>query len=239
VSLALRARGVRAVVLDIEGTTTPIAFVHDVLFPFARTHLHEYLDDSRNAAALADVTTLLASEHAGDLARGERPAALVEPYARWLMDRDRKSPGLKLLQGRIWERGYRSGQLKGEVFDDVVPAIRQWHDAGIAIAIYSSGSALAQRLLFESISGGDLTPRLSGFFDTGVGAKTVPESYARIAASLDHAAHDVLFVSDVTAELEAARSAGLQTLLSIRPGNPVQRTAGDFEAVDTFAGILP
>jgi enolase-phosphatase E1 len=238
VSFALRTRGVRAVVLDIEGTTTPIAFVHDVLFPFARTHLHEYVTDSRHAAPLAEVTTLLAPEHADDLARGGRPPALVERYARWLMDRDRKSPGLKLLQGYIWERGYRSGQLQGEVFDDVPPAIRRWHASGIAVAIYSSGSVLAQRLLFESTPDGDLTPQLAGFFDTTVGAKQSPTSYGRIATSLGHAANAVLFVSDVVDELNAARQSGLQTLLAVRPGNPAQPGAEDYDAVQSFSEIL-
>ena len=238
-SVALRERGVRAVVLDIEGTTTPIAFVHEVLFPFARAHLYEYVSDPRHAASIAEIAALLAPEHADDVSRGGRPPALVERYARWLMDRDRKSPGLKLLQGYIWERGYRSGQLRGQVFDDVVPAIRKWHDAGIMVAIYSSGSVLAQRLLFESTPDGDLTPQLSGFFDTAVGPKTSPSSYTRIAASLGHPANQVLFVSDVTAELNAAREAGLQVILSIRPGNALQQGAEDFEAVKNFYAISP
>ena len=237
-SIALRARGVRAVLLDIEGTTTPIAFVHDVLFPFAREHLHDYVSDSRHAASLTEVANLLAPEHAEDLARGGRPPALVERYARWLMDRDRKSPGLKLLQGYIWEQGYRSGRLQGEVFDDVVPAMQRWHDEGIAIAIYSSGSALAQRLLFESTPAGDVTPLLCGFFDTAVGAKTAPASYVSIAASLGYLVNEVLFISDVAAELNAAREAGLPVLLSIRPGNPPQPGAEVFESVESFAAIL-
>ena len=223
--------------LDIEGTTTRIAFVHDVLFPYARAHLFDYISDPRHAVQVAEIAALLAPEHADDLVRGGRPPALVERYARWLMDRDRKSPGLKRLQGYIWERGYRTGQLQGEVFDDVVPAIRRWRKAGIDVAIYSSGSVLAQRLLFASTPGGDLTKVLSGFFDTDVGAKTSSGSYARIAQALGHAPGDVLFMSDVTAELRAAREAGLQVLLSLRPGNPPQADAETFESIRGFDEI--
>ena len=243
--IALGARGVRAVLLDIEGTTTPIAFVHDVLFPFARAHLPEFVNDPRNSEAVRQVVVLLSKEHSADLAGGERPPAWygatldeirasIKTYAAWLMDRDRKSPGLKLLQGQIWERGYRAGFLRGDVFPDVAPAIRRWRDGGLDVAIYSSGSVLAQRLLFESTPDGDLTRSLNGFFDTGVGAKTSIESYGHIAHALERQPGEVLFVSDVGAELAAARAAGLQTLLSLRPGNAPQPGACSFEATRSF-----
>jgi enolase-phosphatase E1 len=234
----LRDRGVRAVLLDIEGTTTPIAFVSDVLFPFARAHLTEFLHDARGSHALDDLTRRLAAEHADDRAGAERPPewhdettdqalASLSRYVTWLMDRDRKSPGLKLLQGLIWERGYQAGVLRGQVFPDVPPAIRRWRTDGIDVAIYSSGSELAQRRLFESTDDGDLTPLLAGFFDTAVGAKTVPASYRHIAAALTRRPEEILFVSDVSAELSAGRAAGLQVVLSIRPGNaPPSETVG-------------
>ena len=138
------------------------------------------------------------------------------------MDRDRKSPGLKLLQGRIWERGYRTGELAGKVFPDVAPALRRWRDAGVTVAIYSSGSELAQRLLFGSTGEGDLTKLLSRFFDTAVGPKVSPDSYRRIAGDLGERPDEVLFVSDVTAELDAADAAGCQARLCVRPGNHQQ-----------------
>jgi enolase-phosphatase E1 len=210
-----------AIVLDIEGTTTPIAFVYDVLFPFARTHLRAYLQDSKNSDALRDPLRRLREEWDADADHGpsEGGPYVHAEYVEWLMDRDRKSPGLKLLQGQIWEQGYRSGELHGDVFTDVEPALRRWRDAGIVVAIYSSGSELAQRLLFGSTRQGDLTPFILRFFDTAVGAKQAPDSYRRIARELACPADEILFISDVTTELDAARSAGCQALLCVRPGN--------------------
>ena len=242
--------GIRGVVLDIEGTTTPIDFVHGVLFTYARTHLREYLaaswDDEDTQAAVRS----LADEHASDVANGAKPPALttgsagldreaIAAYVEWLMDRDRKSPGLKLLQGRIWESGYRAGKLRGEVFADVPGAIRRWRDAGLEVAIYSSGSELAQRGLFASTEYGDLTPLLSGFFDTRAGAKGDAASYARIVIALRRVAFEVLFVSDVVAELDAARAANLQTALGLRPGNAPQPRASEFDAIRSFDEIEP
>jgi enolase-phosphatase E1 len=232
-------RDVGAIVLDIEGTTTPIAFVYDVLFPFARAHLGEHLRATEGSPATREAVDRLTRERADDVARGEQPPENIEEYARWLMDRDRKSPGLKLLQGHVWERGYRSGALRGEVFADVIPAIRRWHDAGLRVAIYSSGSVLAQQLLFESTVEGDVTTLISAFFDTSVGPKTSTDSYRRIAKELDLPARRILFVSDVTAELMAAREAGMQVLLSCRPGNASQTGAEAFASITSFDQIPP
>jgi len=159
-------------------------------------------------------------------------------YATWLMDDDRKSPALKHWQGLIWEEGYQAGLLHGEVYEDVPPAIRRWRDAGIDVAIYSSGSELAQRRLFASTGHGDLTPLVVGFFDTRVGAKVEPASYLRIAAALGHTPAEVLFVSDVTRELRAAADAGCRTVLSLRPGNPTQPDADAHLQVRSFEDIL-
>jgi enolase-phosphatase E1 len=150
------------------------------------------------------------------------------------MDRDRKSPGLKLAQGLIWEDGYQGGELRGQVYDDVPPAMRAWRDAGLDIAIYSSGSELAQRRLFESVPDGNLTPMIRAFFDTRVGAKVEPASYVRIAEALGRAPGEILFVSDVTRELAAARAAGLQVVLSLRPGNATQADAAAYRAIRSF-----
>lgn len=224
----------KAVLLDIEGTTTPISFVHDVLFPYARAHVRDALDAHIAPEEAHEIREQLDRERADDLRRGERPPADTLPYLEWLMDRDRKSPALKRLQGLIWERGYRAGVLRGQVFPDVPDALRRWREAGRTVAIYSSGSELAQRRLFESTDRGDLTPLLSAFFDTRVGPKTAPESYRHIAGELQVPAHDMLFLSDVTAELSAARIAGVQVKLVVRPGNAAQPGASAFERIESF-----
>jgi enolase-phosphatase E1 len=244
VKCSLKDRAIRAILLDIEGTTTPVAFVYDVLFPFARTHLHAYLQDPSHDPALRDVLrTLRAEWDADSAARRDLPAwqdagaVSASAYVEWLMDRDAKSPALKLLQGKIWERGYRSGVLNGQVFADVPPAFARWCEGRVTIAIYSSGSVLAQRLLFESTAAGDLTPFITAYFDTGVGAKRWPDSYRRIVAELREAAAGVLFVSDTPAELDAARAAGCQVLLAARPGNRIV-TYSEGETIRSFNQIV-
>ncbi len=240
---------VRLVLLDIEGTTTPIAFVHDVLFPFARRRLAEWLARHAGTDAHRDVVETLRTEHAADRARGERvpdwsgdrtnraddEAAVA--YGSWLMDRDRKSPALKHWQGLIWEEGYQAGLLHGEVYSDVPPAIRRWRANGVDVAIYSSGSELAQRRLFASTPHDDLTPLFSGFFDTAVGPKVEASSYGRIVAALAHDPASTLFVSDVTRELDAAEAAGCQTRLCLRPGNALQPDAARYASVTSLAAI--
>jgi enolase-phosphatase E1 len=142
------------------------------------------------------------------------------------MDQDRKSTGLKSLQGKIWEEGYRSGELKGEVYPDVLPALERWRAQGIDIAIFSSGSVQAQRSLFGNSVAGDLTRFIKAYFDTTTGPKREPESYALIAAALERSPQDVLFVSDISAELDAARAAGMQTALCVREQGSVLSTVG-------------
>ena len=240
---------VEAIVLDIEGTTTAMAFVCEVLFPFARRRLRAYLLDPEHRHALREPLRRLRDEWTADpdAARddgtadcpwgaGSQNLESAATYVEWLMDRDRKSPGLKLLQGMIWDEGYRSGELKGEVFPDVPPALGRWRDAGIHVAIYSSGSELAQRLLFGSTASGDLTPLIARFFDTAVGAKQVADSYRRIARELDLAADRMLFISDVVAELDAASEAGCQVMLCVRPGNRPQPTHG-YRVIESFDDI--
>jgi len=238
---------VGAIVLDIEGTTTPIAFVHDALFPFARRHVREHLQEHRGGAEVREAIRRLREEWADDVARDAAPppwsdepdAGLlsVAAYVEWLMDRDRKSPGLKLLQGYIWEDGYRSGALTGEVFPDVVPALRRWRASEIVVAIYSSGSVLAQQLLFGHTPTGDLTPLVDRFFDTEVGGKTSPDSYRRIAAALHCQTDRLLFVSDASKELDAARQAGCEVLLCARPGNPTQSAPPGLRMIHGFDEI--
>ena len=211
-----------AVLLDVEGTTTPIDFVYRVLFPFARERFLPFLSEHLADAEVAAEVRALAEEHRRDAAGGQRPPAWedspegVAAYASWLTDRDRKSTPLKSLQGRIWERGFRAGELQARVYDDVLPALLRWTGAGKTVAIFSSGSVRAQKMLFAHTQAGDLTPHLSEYFDTGIGFKTEPESYRRIATRLARAPEEILFVSDVTAELDAARAAGVQTALAAR-----------------------
>lgn len=225
-----------AILLDIEGTTTPIAFVHDVLFTYAREHARDYL--AQHASDLESDITQLRQEHASD--NGEQPPPLTDEldsiatYVNWLIDRDRKSTGLKSLQGKIWREGYEEGTLKSQVFEDVRPAFERWHKAGLRISIFSSGSTLAQQLLFAHTEAGDLTSFISDYFDTTVGAKGDPESYRRIANNLNLPAGQIVFISDIVKELEAARQAGMQTRLSIRPGNQPQTDPDRFQIIHTL-----
>jgi len=211
------------ILLDIEGTTTPIGFVTETLFPYARRHLPQYLDQQDGTPDVRGAIARLHDEYERDRQRGEPvPAWSPLAYLAWLMDRDRKSPALKELQGRVWEEGYRNGTLVGQVFEDVPPALARWRDEGIPVGIFSSGSVRAQQWLFRRSTAGDLTPWLSWHFDTAVGAKQDAASYARIAEDVHVAPSEILFVSDVAAELDAARTAGMRTTMTVRPGNAPQ-----------------
>jgi enolase-phosphatase E1 len=203
------------ILLDIEGTTTPIAFVMQTLYPYARARLRSYLYRHGSSPPYHALIASFQAEHAVDeqagqpvlpwCAAGADPRAAAHAYAEWLMDRDRKSPALKELQGYIWEEGYRTGELVGEVYPDVPPALARWHGAGTAIGIFSSGGVLAQRWLFRRSSAGDLSPFLRWYFDTHTGPKQDPNSYLRIAAEVVEPPSQILFVSDVVAELDASR----------------------------------
>ena len=212
---------VRGILLDIEGTTTPIAFVHEVLFSYARAHARDFLTQDSDEVR-ADVA-LLREEHAADKSNNLQPPESIPDYIDWLIDRDRKSTALKSLQGKIWRQGYLDGSLKSQVFADVAPAFERWRAAGLKIGIFSSGSVLAQQLLFAHTDAGDLTGFIDDYFDTNVGKKGDAESYRKIATAMDLEPSEILFISDVVAELEAAQESGMRTLLSIRPGNSPQK----------------
>lgn len=238
---------VRVILLDIEGTTTPIDFVYQVLFPYARRHLAGYLArHAAESAVQADLANLRA-EYAADVAQQHVPpvweaGTQLEPavnYLYWLMDQDRKSTALKSLQGKIWAEGYRQGELHSVIHEDVPRALARWHAQHRRVCIYSSGSVLAQKLLFAHTAAGDLTGWLAGYFDTTSGPKRAASSYQTIAAALQMRPAEVLFISDVTAELEAAHTAGLQTLLAVRPGNPFAEPPGFTQQVTTFDEIFP
>ena len=227
----------RAILLDIEGTTTPIAFVHEVLFSYARTHVKDFLATNSGSAEVSADVALLREEHAADVSKGHQPPDSIAEYVEWLIERDRKSTGLKSLQGKIWQQGYVDGSLQSQVYADVAPALEHWRAQGLSINIFSSGSVLAQQLLFAHTEAGDLTKFIDNYFDTNVGKKGEAESYRRIAEALKLRADEVLFISDVVAELEAATEAGMQTLLSIRPGNPPQKDADRHQTIHTFEEI--
>jgi enolase-phosphatase E1 len=212
--------------LDIEGTTTPVEFVHQVLFPYARARVQEFLERHADDPAVQADVALLRAEQTAEASAS--PTASVVAYVHWLMDRDRKSTGLKSLQGKIWEAGYRAGELRGraEVYPDVAPALARWRAQGRDIAIFSSGSVQAQRNLFANTTVGDLTGFIHAYFDTTTGPKTAAQSYARIATALERAPSDVLFVSDVGAELDAARAAGMRTALCMRTPGAAPAAAG-------------
>src|ERR1700730_8858711 len=236
---------IRDILLDIEGTITPIAFVHEVLFPYACSSVRDYLASHfDDAETMADIARLR-QEHAIDVNHDLKPPTLIDEstsdqiesivsYVHWLIDRDRKSTGLKSLQGKIWEQGYLNATLKAQVFPDVAPALERWHHDGLRIAIFSSGSALAQQLLFAHTQAGDLTKYIDRYFDTTLGPKTEAGSYRQIAAGLGLLPSETLFISDVVNELAAANDAGMQTLLCIRPDNQPQALAKRYQSIETF-----
>jgi enolase-phosphatase E1 len=231
--------GVRCILLDIEGTTTPIAFVHDVLFSFARAHASEFLKNNMGSDEVRSDVSMLYEDHALDVVNDYDPPPLTEEieslaeYVGWLIDKDRKSTGLKSLQGKIWRQGYADGSLKSQVFEDVAPALERWRAAGLRVSIFSSGSVLAQQLLFAHTNAGDLTRYIDRYFDTKTGKKGEAESYRRIAAEMSLEPSEVVFISDVVDELDAAEAAGMKTMLSVRLGNPVQ-VATHHQTIDNF-----
>ena len=205
----------RVVLLDIEGTTTPVSFVYDTLFPFARARLREYVSQADASALFSEYQS--ESGSAAPKWHGE-PGDLSSAtgYADWLMSEDRKSTALKELQGRIWESGYASGELKGIVYDDVPVVLEAWQNEGIRTSIFSSGSVLAQKLIFSHTQHGDLTRFLTAYFDTKTGAKRQAESYRRIAAEMKVSCESVTFFSDTQAEINAADAAGMIAALVVR-----------------------
>jgi enolase-phosphatase E1 len=237
-----------AILLDIEGTTTPISFVYEVLFPYARANAKRFLERHLSSPDVLEDVLRLRDEHAEDVRKELNPPVLQDSgsgphieslvtYVHWLIDRDRKTAPLKSLQGKIWKNGYETGELRGQIFKDVPTALERWQRQGREVSIFSSGSVLAQQLLFANTTSGNLTRFISRYFDTAVGAKADPLSYRRIAVDVRQVPSQVLFISDVTGELDAAASAGMRTLLSVRPGNHPQ--SGAHTVVHTFDEVFP
>src|SRR5262245_30148960 len=228
----------KCILLDIEGTTTPIDFVHKILFPFAHERVRDYLNQNWDSPELEVDLLKLRDEQARDIRQGLHPPEIendrMVAYIHWLIDQDRKSTPLKSLQGKIWEDGYLTGELLAPVFDDVTPALERWMEENKLICIYSSGSIMAQRLLFTHTTSGDLTNYIFRYFDTTIGSKVEESSYLRIAAELQLPPAEIVFISDAIAELDAARSAGLRTVLSVRPGNKPLQSSVLHPQITTF-----
>lgn len=223
----------RAILTDIEGTTSSIDFVKVVLFPYARERLPAYVETHTDEPEVQHWLHDAAKE-AGivEAPRNE----IIDLLIRWI-DEDRKSTALKALQGLIWRDGYESGELVSHMYPEVAGQLRAWHDQGLALYVYSSGSVAAQKLLFGFSEEGDLTPLFSGYFDTQTGHKREAASYRRIADAIGVPAEQILFLSDIREELDAARDAGMRTTQLIRPPQTV--TDNGHPAVADFNAITP
>ncbi|KAL8195485.1 hypothetical protein R6Q57_025888 [Mikania cordata] len=242
----------RCVVLDIEGTTTPISFVTDVLFPYARDNVRMHLEETYDTVDTKDDIKLLRSQVKEDLENGvvgavpvpsddsgkEKVIAALVANVEEMIKADRKITSLKQLQGHIWRTGFEKNEIKGVVYDDVPKALERWHASGIKVYIYSSGSRLAQRLIFGYTNYGDLRKYLCGFFDTRVGNKRETKSYIEISESLGvDKPSDIVFVTDVIQEAVAAKAAGLEVVVSVRPGNGLLPENHGFDTIKTFTEI--
>lgn len=222
---------IKAILTDIEGTTSAVSFVFDVLFPYAAKHLPDFV---RQQAERGDVAEQLAAVRRDSHEPDADVERVIEILLGWIAE-DRKATPLKALQGMVWEQGYQAGQLKGHVYPDAVEALKRWHQEGLELFVYSSGSIQAQKLIFGCSEAGDLTPLFSGYFDTTSGPKREAQSYANIAQALKIEASQVLFLSDIVEELDAARAAGMATCGLAREGGEL---AGHV-TVDSFARIEP
>jgi enolase-phosphatase E1 len=226
----------QAIVTDIEGTTSSISFVKDVLFPYARRALPGFVREHGGDPEVRRWLDLVATE-SGGICSDE---VIVETLQGWI-DQDRKHTALKALQGLMWREGYLRGDFRGHVYPDAAQALHDWHDAGIRLAVYSSGSVEAQKLLFGHSDAGDLTPVFGDFFDTRVGHKREADSYRRIADALHQPPGDIVFLSDVVEELDAAREAGMRTILLDRREDYPQardaKAANGHPRVESFAQV--
>lgn len=235
----------RGILLDIEGTTSSVSFVYDVMFPFVRRELDQYLRVNWGSPALNEVCDLIAKDAGyesfdawcGSGREKGRGQQLIGEEVLRLMDGDVKATGLKALQGLIWRSGFESGEMRAHVYDDVLPAIQAWNNARCDIRIYSSGSIAAQKLFFGHTVVGNMLHLFQGHYDTTTGPKKEVESYCAIAKNFGLPPGEILFLSDVLAELEAARAAGLQTCLCKRPGNAEVEVGHDQPEIRAFDQI--
>ncbi|EDW84756.1 uncharacterized protein Dwil_GK14286 [Drosophila willistoni] len=218
---------IKVILLDIEGTTTSIGFVHHILFPYAKQNVEEYLKKEWDSDEIKQIVQDLQQVPSFevykatlvDSSASSITVELITGFVRYLIDKDLKVTPLKTLQGLIWANGYESGELKGHVYDDVKEAFEHWNNSGLKLAIYSSGSVAAQKLIFGYSTSGNLLPYLSAHFDTHVGHKQEKDSYINIAKSLETNPEHILFLTDIPGEADAARAAGLQAIILQRFGN--------------------
>ncbi|WP_439861735.1 acireductone synthase [Pseudomonas sp. MBLB4136] len=220
---------IKAILTDIEGTTSAVSFVFDVLFPYAAKHLPEFVRAHADEPQVAEQLAAVRAEAGEADADVER---VIEILLGWIAA-DRKSTSLKALQGMVWAEGYRAGQLKGHVYPDAVEALKRWKQRGYDLYVYSSGSIQAQQLIFGCSEAGDLTPLFSDYFDTTSGPKRDAQSYRSITQAIGCPAEEIVFLSDIVEELDAARAAGMQTVGLAREGGEL---AGH-ETVASFAQI--
>lgn len=221
---------IRAILTDIEGTTSSISFVKEVLFPYAKQHLASYVHAHSGDAEIRKILDEVAAI-AGQPLNDQQA---INTLITWI-DQDKKIPPLKNLQGLIWEDGYRNQDFYGHLYPDAHTQLNTWHAAGIKLYIFSSGSVYAQKLLFTHTEYGDLTPLFSGYFDTRIGIKQAPAAYEAIANQIGLDAKEILFLSDIAAELDAANSAGMQTCQLVRE----QTSACDQHATaESFFDVL-
>ncbi|QBM16606.1 enolase-phosphatase E1 [Marinobacter sp. JH2] len=228
---------IRVILTDIEGTTSSISFVHDELFPYASKHLPDFVREHHHTTRAVSEQLAIVAEKSG--VDSKDVEGLIDVLQNWIAE-DRKEGSLKALQGMIWEQGYRSGELKGHIYPDAADYLQRWHDRGLRLFVYSSGSVKAQKLIFGHSNEGDFTPFFSGYFDTAVGGKKEAQSYHNILSELGVDPKSVLFLSDVEAELEAAEQAGLKTAWLIRDGDVLDTdrfAARDFSEVDALLRI--
>ncbi len=222
---------IKAIITDIEGTTSSLSFVKDSLFPYARTHLAEFVQANANSETVQKLLTDVNAEVGTDLTL----AQAIDQLIAWI-DTDQKITPLKSLQGLIWEAGYQNGELIGHLYPDAIRNLKTWKAQGFDLYIYSSGSVYAQKLLFAHTEAGDLTPLFSGYFDTHIGGKRDSNSYENIVAHIGLAAEQLLFLSDIEEELDAAQAAGLHTIWLIRDEQPEAGATHwqviDFDAIE-------
>lgn len=222
---------IKAIITDIEGTTTPLSFVKDGLFPYAYQHLPHYVTENQDNPAVIAILN-----EARELLNNKELSVddLITEFLQWIKE-DKKITPLKTLQGFIWEAGYKKGEIEGLVYLDAIEQLKLWHQQGCILAIFSSGSVLAQKLLFAHTAAGDLTPLFSGFFDTTTGAKNTKEAYEKIARTLHISPENILFLSDAPAELDAAREAEMKVIGLIR--EDAIHSINNHPVVNTFKEI--
>ncbi len=220
----MNIEGVKAILTDIEGTTSSISFVHDILFPYAAENIPAYVQKNED-----DISEILDQVREIENNQSLTAREITEIFLHWISE-DKKITPLKALQGLVWQDGYESGAFKGHIYDDAAQALQSWHQRGLALYIYSSGSIAAQKLIYGYSEAGDITPLLSGYFDTTSGPKLEAESYTKIAREIGLPTAQILFLSDHAGEITAADKSGYQTIL-------VAREEKKTNAVQSFSEI--